>query len=90
MITEDDPGPEDVEDICAEIARNVQAQGNDNWQIVTDRTAAIEAAVRETERPAVVIVTGKGEEECMLRKNGPEPCKRDGLVLKRILAAYDA
>ena len=90
VITEDDPGPEDVEDICVEIARNVQAQGNDNWQIVTDRAAAIETAVRETERPAVVIVTGKGEEERMLRKNGPEPCERDGSVLKRILAAYDA
>ena len=46
--------------------------------------------MRETDRPAVVIVTGKGEEECMLRKNGPEPCERDGSVLKRILAAYDA
>lgn len=90
VITEDDPGPEDVEDICAEIARNVQAQGNDNWQIVTDRVAAIETAVRETVRPAVVIVTGKGEEECMLRKNGPEPCERDGSILKRTLAAYDA
>ena len=90
VITEDDPGPEDVEDICAEIARNVQAQGNDNWQIVTDRVAAIETAVRETVRPAVVIVTGKGEEERMLRKNGPEPCERDGSILKRTLAAYDA
>ena len=90
VITEDDPGPENVEDICAEIAHNVQAQGNDNWQIVTDRVAAIETAVRETVRPAVVIVTGKGEEERMLRKNGPEPCERDGSILKRTLAAYDA
>ena len=57
---------------------------------MTDRVAAIETAVRETVRPAVVIVTGKGEEECMLRKNGPEPCERDGLILKRTLAAYDA
>lgn len=57
---------------------------------MTDRVAAIETAVRETVRPAVVIVTGKGEEECMLRKNGPEPCERDGSILKRILAAYDA
>lgn len=46
--------------------------------------------MRETVRPAVVIVTGKGEEECMLRKNGPEPCERDGSILKRTLAAYDA
>ena len=49
-----------------------------------------ETAVRETERPAVVIVTGKGVDDYMLRKNGAEPCERDGSVLKRILAAYDA
>ena len=90
VITEDDPGPENVEDICDEIARNVREQGNDNWQIVLDRPAAIETAVRETERPAVVIVTGKGVDDYMLRKNGAEPCERDGSVLKRILAAYDA
>ena len=46
--------------------------------------------MRETERPAVVIVTGKGVDDYMLRKNGAEPCERDGSVLKRILAAYDA
>ena len=57
---------------------------------MTDRVAAVETAVRETERPAVVIVTGKGEEERMLRKNGPEPCERDGSILKRVLAEYDA
>lgn len=90
VITEDDPGPENVEDICDEIARNVREQGNDNWQIVLDRSAAIETAVRETERPAVVIVTGKGVDDYMLRKNGPEPCERDGSILKRTLAAYDA
>lgn len=90
VITEDDPGPEDPQVICDEIARNVAAQGNDNWKIVTDRAEAIATAVRETARPAVVIVTGKGNETRMLRKNGPEPCEMDGVMLKRELDAFEA
>lgn len=88
VITEDDPGPEDPADIAAEIARNVEAQGNRNYKIVVDRTEAIRTAVADTERPAVVIVTGKGDEDRMLRKNGPEPCERDGETLKRALAEF--
>lgn len=90
VITEDDPGPEDPQAICEEIARNVEAQGNGNWKIVTDRARAIATAVAETERPAVVIVTGKGNECRMLRKGGPEPCEMDGVMLKRELDSYEA
>ena len=89
VITEDDPGPEDPRDICAEIASNVEAQGMRNYKIVVDRVEAIRTAVMDTERPAVVIVTGKGDETRMLRKNGPEPCERDGEMLKRALEEFD-
>lgn len=89
VVTEDDPGPEDPRDICAEITRNIEAQGMHNYKIVVDRPEAIRTAVVDTERPAVVIVTGKGDETRMLRKNGPEPCERDGAVLKRVLDEYD-
>lgn len=85
VICEDDPGPEDVEVICGAIAKAVAAQGHTNWQIVIDREEAIRTAVRETEKPAVVIVTGKGEETRMLRKNGAEPCEADGPMLRRAL-----
>ena len=61
-------------------------QGNDNWQIELDRERAIRTCVRETTRPAVVVVTGKGHETRMLRKNGPEPCRADGEVLQEALA----
>lgn len=87
VITEDDPGPEDPAAICDAIARYVEAQGNHNWQIVLDREEAIRAAVRETERPAVVIVTGKGSEDRMLRKHGAEPCRPDGVILEEALQA---
>ncbi len=86
VITEDDPGPEDPADICQTIAHFVEKQGNHNWQIVLDRVEAIRTCVRETTRPAVVIVTGKGEENRMLRKHGAEPCPEDGPTLQAILA----
>lgn len=90
VITEDDPGPEDPADIAQTIAHFVEEQGNHNWQIVLDRVEAIRTCVRETERPAVVIVTGKGHEDRMLRKNGPEPCPEDGPTLQAILAEAEA
>ncbi len=87
VITEDDPGPEDPAAICDVIAHFVEEQGNHNWQIVLDREEAIRTAVRETERPAVVIITGKGHEDRMLRKNGAEPCRPDGVILEEVLQA---
>lgn len=90
VITEDDPGPEDPADICATIAKRVEEQGNGNWQIVLDREEAIRTCVRETTRPAVVIVTGKGHETRMLRKDGSVPCRADGPVLQEALAAFEA
>lgn len=88
VITEDDPGPEDPADIARVIAENVEAQGNRNWQIVLDRDEAIRTCVRETRGRAVVIVTGKGHETRMLRKDGPEPCEADGPMLVRALKEY--
>ena len=88
VITEDDPGPEDPADIARTIAQFVEAQGNRNWAIELDRVEAIRRCVRETERPAVVVVTGKGCETRMLRANGPEPCPADGPVLKAALEEY--
>lgn len=88
VITEDDPGPEDPEAICDAIARAVERQGNHSWQIVLDRNEAIRTCVRETKRPAVVIVTGKGCETRMMRRHGPEPCETDGVMFDRALAEY--
>ncbi len=91
VITEDDPGPENVEDICAEIARNVAAQGNGNWQIVLDRTEAIRTAVRETTtRPAIVVAAGKGAETSQKRGSGSVSMVPDGKVLRQALDEFDA
>lgn len=85
VITEDDPGPEPVEDICATIARRVQEQGNSCWKIVLDREEAVRCALREARRPAVVLLAGKGSETAMLRAQGPEPWETDAVVFGRAL-----
>lgn len=90
IFTEDDPGPEDPAEICAAIARAAEAQGNHEWQIVLDRVEAIRRLVRETTRPAVVVVTGKGCESEMKRATGSEPCPRDSDTLQQALADREA
>lgn len=90
VITEDDPGPEDPVVICEAIASAVSAQGNSAWQIVLDRAEAIKTVVRETNGPAVIVVTGKGNDPFMLRYGVREPYEPDGEQLKRALAAWDA
>ena len=89
VITEDDPGPEDPALICDAIARAVSAQGNENWRIVLDRSEAIRTAVSETHGPAVVIVTGKGNDPFMLRHGVREPYEPDGDQLRRALADWE-
>lgn len=88
VITEDDPGPEDPADIARTIAECVQAQGNANWQIVLNRDEAIATAVEQTPKQGqktLLVVTGKGHETFMLRKNGSEPREADHVVLRREL-----
>ncbi len=85
VITEDDPGPERVEDICRTIAQRMDEQGNHNWKIVCDREQAIRTALADTEGSTVVLVTGKGAEATMARAQGPEPWKTDAVVLAQAL-----
>ena len=86
IITEDDPGPEDPADICEAIARAVAAEGSHAWEIVLDRPQAIAQAVAGAKRPAVVVVTGKGNDAFMLRRGVREPYEPDGEQLARLLA----
>ena len=42
-LTEDDPGPEEVPDICTDIGRDL-SRGGKGWTTIPDREAAVEAA----------------------------------------------
>lgn len=89
LLTEDDPGPEEVEDICADIGRFISAHGK-SYEVIPDRERAVEQAILQARRPAVVLLAGKGCEVAQKRKNGPEPCLSDGQLARRTLDRYDA
>ena len=89
ILTEDDPGPEEVEAICADIGVFLTAHGKD-YTVIPNREAAVETAILGALRPAVVLLAGKGCEEAQKRKNGPEPCIPDGTLARRALDKYNA
>lgn len=88
LLTEDDPGPEAVEDICADVGRYIAPFGK-TWSVIPDREEAVRRAVLDGTPPAVVVLSGKGCELVQKRKNGPEPCVPDGMLAQRVLAEYD-
>jgi len=87
ILTEDDPGPEEVADICADIGRSLAGR---EFTVIPDREQAVETAVAGAARPGVVVLAGKGAEQQQKRKNGPEPCVPDGMLAQRALARLDA
>ncbi len=89
FLTEDDPGKERVEDICAEIAHHLAPSGKP-YRIIPDRSDAVEEAIRTAKAPAVVVLAGKGAEIAQKRAAGPEPYAGDGLLAQRALARYGA
>ncbi|QWT17851.1 UDP-N-acetylmuramoyl-L-alanyl-D-glutamate--2,6-diaminopimelate ligase [Collinsella sp. zg1085] len=88
IVTEDDPGPEDPADIADAIVSAIKTTGNQNYQVVLDRVDAIRRCVHETTRPAIVIVTGKGNDNYMLRHGVHEPWIPDGVHLAQALEEY--
>ena len=84
LLTEDDPGPEEVEAICAEIAEAAAPFGK-ICTVIPDREEAVRTAILETAAPGVVVLAGKGSEGQQKRKNGPEPCVPDGLLARKYL-----
>ena len=84
LLTEDDPGPEEVEDICAEIGTYIAPFGK-TWTVIPDRERAIQAAIETAPEGTVVVLAGKGSEMEQKRKNGPEPCVPDGMLAQKYL-----
>lgn len=83
-LTEDDPGPEEVEAICTEIGSYITPLGK-AYTVIPDREEAIRAAITTAPHGAVVVLAGKGSEMEQKRKNGPEPCAPDGLLAQKYL-----
>lgn len=84
ILTEDDPGGEDVGDICRQIGEYIAAAGGE-FTIIPDRETAVRTAIEKAQAPAVIVLAGKGAEQAQKRKNGLEPCVPDGLLAKKYL-----
>jgi acetylglutamate kinase len=88
ILTEEDPGEENVEDICREVAVHVEAMGCD-YSIQPDRGEAIRQAVMGCEDPTVILITGKGAETRQKRGTAYIECPSDVEYTKRFLHEYD-
>ena len=89
IITEEDPGEEDLMKICNEIAEHVAATGNKNYEIIPDRREAIEKAVNVYGDNAVVLLTAKGRESRMKRGVGYEDAPTDVEMACEVLGIED-
>ncbi len=89
FITEEDPGEEDVNEICAQIASSVEEQGCP-YTILTDRGEAIRAAVGSSDVPAVILITGKGAETREKRGTEYIPVPSDVEYVTEALREYDS
>lgn len=88
VITEEDPGEEDVLDISREMAAHVENVGCD-YSIEPDRGEAIRMAIMGADTPTVILITGKGAETRQKRGTAYIDCVSDVEYTKTCLHEYD-
>lgn len=79
-LTEEDPQFESIEDICKDIATYVKCP----YEIVLDRTEAIEKAVKNALPGDVLALLAKGEEDYQKEKGVFVPYESDVKIIKRL------
>ena len=91
VFTEDDAGPEPVETICAQMME--ATPDGTPAEVILDRTEAIQHALamaKDSSRPAIVCVLGKGHEARQLRADGPVPITPDGDLVRELMGVASA
>ena len=88
IVTEEDPGEEDVLDICREVADHVESTGCE-YSIQPHRGEAIRSAVLGCEQPTVILITGKGAETRQKRGTEYIDCPSDVEYAQEALKEYD-
>lgn len=83
-LTAEDPGFEEVGDICREIASYLEPY-NTPYEIIEDRAAAVEKSILNAQKGDVVILAAKGEEVYQKVRGGFEPYESDLAIAKRCL-----
>ena len=84
-ITEEDSGEEPFDRIAADIEKYVDAP----HLVLEDRNECIRRAVCDGDKPRVILLTGKGEEEYMKRGNAFVPYPSDVQMTLEHLKTYD-
>ncbi len=87
-ITDEDPDFEDPREICEDIARRIP-NGGASWEIVVDRTSAIEKAITDAlshpEKESLIAILGKGSEKFIKIRGGHVPYESDSCVVERVI-----
>lgn len=87
-LSADDPGPEQVEDICREIGSYVASTGCP-YECIPDREEAIRKAVAQAEGKTVILVLGKGSETSQKIGHRDVAYRSDSEIVKECLRQYD-
>lgn len=82
-LTAEDPQFESVEDICKDIASYIT--NKTPYEIVEDRTEAIEKAISNAKSDDVIVLLAKGEEDYQKIKGSFEYYESDIKIAKRML-----
>ncbi|TSC96218.1 MAG: hypothetical protein Athens101410_148 [Parcubacteria group bacterium Athens1014_10] len=90
IITNEDPYDEDPLEIMGQISQGVKKdfqkkEGFNFWQIL-DRKEAIKKALLLAKPNDIVLITGKGSEQCIMGPKGERIPWNDYLIVKELLA----
>ena len=83
-LTAEDPGHSTVNDICSDIIKYIE-QYHNNYELIEDRTTAIEKALRDATKDDVIAILGKGDENYQIIGNEWIPYATDIEVVKKEL-----
>jgi UDP-N-acetylmuramoyl-L-alanyl-D-glutamate--2,6-diaminopimelate ligase len=84
IVTSDNPRGENPREIIAEI---VSGMNEDNHEIIVDRAAAIQSAIRHARQNDTVLIAGKGHEDYQ-EINGVKHPFNDVLVVRQALQTH--
>lgn len=87
-LTEDDPGEEQIVDICHEIGGHIEGQKN-TYTIIIDREEAIEKAIFDSQGKTIVLVAGKGNDNSQRRGRQYVEMPTDSEYVLQVLKKYD-
>ncbi|MEK7493625.1 MAG: UDP-N-acetylmuramoyl-L-alanyl-D-glutamate--2,6-diaminopimelate ligase [Patescibacteria group bacterium] len=85
ILTADDPYEEDVEVICSEIQKGIDAEAfKGKVEVIAPRQQAIKAALSMARWNDIVLLLGKGTEQTLMIGNESVPWNEEGLVIEEI------